>query len=140
MTGGVKMSSSEKSKKILVIDDERDTVVYMETLLQDNGYETVSAADGEEGLDKIKSEDPDLVILDVSMPQKSGLKFYKEVKADAKLAEIPVFFVTGVTGVGDTYALKKIIDRRGNLPDPEGFFPKPVDRDEFLKAIEKQLS
>lgn len=134
-----KMTITEKPKKILVIDDEKDTVIYMETLLQDHGYQTVSASDGDEGLEKIRTEQPDLVLLDVSMPQKSGLRFYKEIKADPDHSKIPVFFVTGVTGVGDTTALKKIIDRRGNLPNPEGFFPKPIDREEFLKAVDDQL-
>jgi len=134
------MSENKKGKKILVIDDEADTVIYMETLLQDNGYETVSARDGQEGMDKVRSENPDLVVLDVSMPEKSGMRFYKEVKSDPKLETIPVVFVTGVTGYAqDKDGLRKFIDSRGSIPSPEGFFSKPIEREEFLKKIDEIL-
>ena len=128
-------------KKILVIDDEADTVIYLETLLRDNGYQTISANDGQEGMEKVKTEKPDLVVLDVSMPQKSGMRFFREIKSDSTLASIPVIIVTGVTGFGgDEDALKKFIDRRGSIPPPEGFFSKPIDREEFLKTVEKLLA
>jgi len=134
------MSEIKKGKKILVIDDEKDTVIYMETLLQDNGYETVSANNGQEGMEKAKSEKPDLVVLDVSMPEKSGMRFFKEFKSDSVLQAIPVVFVTGVTGyAGDKDALRKFIGSRGSIPDPEGFFSKPIERDEFLKKIKEIL-
>lgn len=134
------MSATQKTKKVLVIDDEVDTVVYLETLLQDNGYETASARDGEEGMEKVKSEKPDLVILDVSMPQKSGMRFFREIKSDQDLAKIPVVFVTGITGIaGEKDALKKFIDGTGSIPSPQGFFSKPIDREEFLKLVGKLL-
>ena len=134
------MSENKKGKKILVIDDEADTVIYMETLLQDNGYDTVSASNGQEGLEKVKSESPDLVVLDVSMPEKSGMRFFKEIKADEDSKSIPVVFVTGVTGYArDKDALRKFIGSRSSIPDPEGFFSKPIEREEFLKKIEELL-
>lgn len=134
------MSEDSTKKRVLVIDDEADTVVYMETLLQDNGYDTLSANDGEEGLQKARKEKPDLVVLDVSMPQKSGMRFFKEFKSEPELALIPVIFVTGVTGFGgDKGALEKFIGDRGSLPEPDGFFSKPIDQAEFLKAVAKIL-
>ena len=134
------MPEQKKGKKILVIDDEEDTVIYLETLLQDNGYNTVSARNGQDGLEKVRSENPDLVILDVSMPEKSGMRFYKEAKSDPDLAQIPVVFVTGVTGYArDKDALRKFIGARSSIPNPEGFFSKPIEREEFLKKIEEIL-
>lgn len=128
-------------KKILVIDDEADTVIYMETLLRDNGYDTVSASNGEEGTERAKAEKPDLIVLDVSMPEKSGMRFYKETKSEPELAHIPIIFVTGVTGfAGDKDALKKFIDTRKGIPPPAGFFSKPIDRDEFLKKVGEILA
>ena len=67
-------------KKILVIDDDPNLVVYLTTLLGDHGYSTVSAKDGKEGLEKIQSEKPDLVLLDITMPEKSGVRFYRDLK------------------------------------------------------------
>ena len=134
------MPEQKKGKKILVIDDEEDTVIYLETLLQDNGYNTVSARNGQDGLEKVRSENPDLVILDVSMPEKSGMRFYKEAKSDPDLAQIPVVFVTGVTGYArDKDALRKFIGSRSSIPNPEGFFSKPIEREEFLKKLEEIL-
>jgi CheY-like chemotaxis protein len=128
-------------KKILVIDDEADTVTYLTTLLNDNGYSTVSAKDGKEGMNKAKSENPDLIILDVTMPERSGTGFYGDLKSDSSLKTTPVIFVTGVTGFGgDKEGVKKFIEKRPNLPSPEGFFSKPIDREEFLKKVQQILA
>jgi two-component system cell cycle response regulator DivK len=70
--------SQATARKILIIDDETSVVTYLETLLQDEGFETVTAANGKEGLEKAKSAKPDLVTLDITMPEKSGVKFYRE--------------------------------------------------------------
>ena len=123
-------------KKVLVIDDEQDQVTYLETLLRDNGYDTISANDGKVGMEKVKSEKPDLIILDVTMPERSGMGFYGDLKSNTDTKSIPVIFVTGVTGFGgDKDGIKKFIDKRPNLPSPEGFFSKPIDRDEFIKKV-----
>jgi len=67
------MAESERGKRtILVVDDEPHVVTYLETLLHDNGYRTVSASDGKEGIEKARSEPVDLVCLDISMPEHSG--------------------------------------------------------------------
>jgi len=63
-------------KKILVVDDEEDQRTFMCTLLEDNGYETICAIDGEEGMDKVKEDKPDLITLDISMDNQSGIDFY----------------------------------------------------------------
>jgi len=128
-------------KKILVLDDEPNVVAYLETLLQDNGYDTVSAGDGREGMEKVRSEKPDLITLDISMPEESGVRFFRDLKADPDLAGIPVVIVTGVTGYGGKPEdFQKFISSRGQVPPPEGFVPKPIDRDELLKGVTSLLS
>ena len=122
------------SKKILVIDDDPGIVTYFTTLLQDNGYTTVAAADGEEGLQKVRAEKPDLIMLDITMPEKSGVKFYREVKEDPALQAIPVLMVTGVME-----EFKKFIHSRRQVPPPEGYLSKPVDKDELLETVRKLL-
>ena len=134
------MFETKKKKTILVIDDEADTVTYLETLLRDNGYETISANNGKDGMAKVKSEHPDLVVLDISMPEQSGMGFYREIKTDMKLAAIPVVFVTGVTGFGgDDQAIKTFIEGRRNIAPPDGYFAKPIDRDAFIKKVGELL-
>lgn len=128
-------------KKILIVDDEPSVITYLETLLQDNGYETISAADGKIGLEKLRGERPDLVTLDISMPEKSGVRFYRDVKEDPELAKIPVVIVTAVTGeAGDPEPFKKFISTRRQVPPPEGFIAKPIEREELLTTIKKLLA
>ena len=135
------MAVPQDAKRILIVDDEPDVVAYLEMLLKDHGYQTISAVDGEDGLEKIRAQKPDLVTLDISMPETSGVRFYREVKTDPDLAAVPVVVVTAVTGyAGDPYGYMKFLSNRSKVPPPEGFFPKPIDQEEFLAAIGKLLS
>ena len=128
-------------RRVLVVDDEPDVQGYLEMLLRDHGYQTLTASDGAAALELVRREKPDLVTLDISMPRSSGTRFYKEVKTDPELAPIPVVIVTAVTGYGgDPYAYEKFLSHRSLVPPPEGFFPKPIDREAFLAAVEKLLS
>jgi CheY-like chemotaxis protein len=135
------MTTSPASKKVLVIDDEPDVVTYLETLLQDHGYQTVSARDGEEGLTMARSEKPDLICLDISMPEKSGVRLYREVRGDPELESVPVVVVTGVTGYGgDPGAFERFLGSRSQVPPPNAFVPKPIDRDKLLATISELLA
>jgi len=132
--------SASSGKKILIIDDEHSVLTYLETLLQDNGYETVCAENGKTGFEKAKSERPDLVCLDITMPKESGIRFYRNLKDDPELTSTPVIIVTAVTGDGgDPEPFKKFISTRKQVPAPEGFFSKPIDREEFLAAVARIL-
>ena len=128
-------------KKILILDDEPHVVTYLETLLLDNGYQTVSASNGKEGMEKVKTEKPDLVCLDISMPEQSGIRFYRNLKGDPELSSIPVVIVTAVTGSGGApEPFERFISTRKRIPPPDGFFPKPINKQEFLDKIAKLLS
>jgi two-component system cell cycle response regulator DivK len=138
---GSKQDPSPRAKRILIVDDEPDVVGYLEMLLKDAGYETLTAGDGTTALELARKERPDLVTLDISMPRASGTRFYKEVKKDPELAPTPVVIVTAVTGYGgDPYGYEKFLSHRSLVPPPEAFFPKPIDRDALLAAIQKLLS
>ena len=127
-------------KKILVVDDEPSVVSYLETLLQDNGYDTISASNGREGLEKARSEKPDLVTLDISMPEKSGVRLYTDLRGDPALAGVPVVIVTGVTGFGGkSEEFQKFISTRKQVPPPDGFVPKPIEQEGFLEVVKKLL-
>ncbi len=135
------MTTSSQPKKVLIVDDEPDVVSYLEMLLHDEGFETVSASNGQEGLELARREGPDLVTLDVSMPEASGTRFYKEIRSDAQLQSVPVVIVTAVTGyAGDPYAYEKFISGRHSVPPPEAFFPKPIDKAEFLETVHRLLA
>jgi len=119
-----------KQKKILVIDDDANLVAFMTALLQDNGYQVVSARDGKEGLEKVGTDKPDVVLLDITMPEKSGVRFYRDLRENAATKALPVIMVTGVME-----EFKKFISTRRQVPPPEGYLSKPVDKDELLCTI-----
>ncbi len=124
---------SEK-KLILVIDDDPDIVTFLTALLEDNGYATDSAADGVEGLEKTRAKRPDLILLDITMPEKSGVRFYRDVREDEGLKSIPVVIVTGVA-----QEFKQFIHTRRQVPPPDGYIQKPIDKQELLDAVAKAL-
>jgi CheY-like chemotaxis protein len=138
--------------KVLVVDDDPDNVSYLKDILEDNGFTTLSARDGMEGLEKAREALPDLILLDLMMPQKSGIRMFQELKGDAGTRDIPVVIVSGVslaTGVdfrnflvkpqpvGGEEAAAPAVSSQYN--SPAGFVEKPIDPDELLRAVKKAL-
>ena len=135
------MTDTKGQRTVLVIDDEPHVVTYLEMLLQDAGYKTISAENGKVGREKARKEMPDLICLDINMPEESGIRFYRNLKEDPVMARIPVLVITAVTGLGGQPGpLEKFISTRKHIPAPEGFFSKPIDREEFLAKVEEVLS
>ncbi len=129
-----------ETKKILVVDDEPDVRTYLEMLLKDAGYETISAENGREAFAMAQSEKPDLICLDITMPEESGIRCYRNLREDETLKSVPVVIVTAVTGVGgDPDPFQQFISTRPQVPAPEGFFSKPIDREAFLGKLGELL-
>jgi CheY-like chemotaxis protein len=122
-------------KLVLVIDDDPDIVTFLTALLQDNGYETETAVDGVEGLKKTQARRPDVILLDITMPEKSGVRYYRDVKESDDLKSIPVIMVTGVMKEFEGF-----ISSRRQVPPPEGFIHKPVDKQLLLDTITEVLT
>ncbi len=120
---------------ILVIDDDKDLVRFLELLLQEHGYDTIAAHDGEQGLLRAREHRPDLILLDITMPQTSGVRCFRELRQDASLRSTPVVMVTGVT-----LDFKRFIHTRRQVLPPDGYLPKPVDRQELLDTIARLLT
>ena len=128
-----------QSAKILIVDDEPDVCTYLSRLFRENGYEVACARDGDEATAAVAHDRPDLVTLDLSMPNKSGVRFYREMKADEALRDIPVVMVTGVTGPGGPQDTERFYSTRRHVPPPEGFVPKPVDPDDMLAVVKRLI-
>ncbi|MBM3334322.1 response regulator [Candidatus Sumerlaeota bacterium] len=134
------MSDPQRKKTILIVEDEPSVVTYLETLLQDNGYDTISAGDGVAAMEKTRDTHPDLVCLDINLPVKSGVGFYRALKTDPSLSNTPVVIVTAVTGLGgNPKDFERFISTRKHVPPPEGFIAKPIDRAEFLDTVARAL-
>jgi DNA-binding response OmpR family regulator len=146
------------AKKVLVVDDEDNTVRFLSVALEEAGYEPVGASNGKEGLEKIKSENPDLVILDVMMPKKTGFSLFKQLRRDEKYKDLPVIMLTGVAEVledldaesDDTLerpydslreSLRKTIKqmRDEGLVKPEQFIDKPIDPELVISKVKELI-
>ena len=128
-----------KTKTVLVVDDEPDVVTYLETLLRDNGYATIAAGDGKEGMEKLRRERPDLVCLDITMPVESGIRFYRDLKEDRALFDARHRGHRGDRLRADPAPFRNFLGTRSQVPPPEGFFSKPIDRERFLAAVKGVL-
>ena len=127
-------------KKVLTVDDEYQMRDFISTLLEENDYIPLQAKNGEEAMTIIKKEKPDLIILDVLMPEKGGIKFYRELKTSDDLKGIPVIICSGIAR--RTFIRSK--DGHGRLggeglPQPEAYIEKPVKPATLAKALKELL-
>jgi len=146
------------SKTIMIVDDDENTVKFLSVVLSENGYESIAAYDGREGMEKLQEHEVDLIILDVMMPKKTGFVVFKQLKRDERLKDIPVLMLTGVAAsleeidgeADDTEsrpydslreALRKHIKEMREEGDvrPEMFVDKPVDPDSLLEKIRQLI-
>ena len=131
-------------KKILIVDDDPDIILFLSTVLQDNGYRTMEATNGQEGLEMVKTERPDLILLDLMMPKKSGISLLSDLKKDPENRHIPVIMVTGVSGetghdLASFFKHGSAGDQKSNAMIPEGYIEKPVDPEKLLEMVTKLL-
>ena len=87
-------STSSAAKKVLIADDEQNIVISIEFLMKREGFQVLIARDGEEALNKVASEHPDLILLDVMMPKKNGYEVCQSIKSDPALATTKVLMLT----------------------------------------------
>jgi len=138
------------ARKILIIDDDPDICTYVSEVLQDNGFETVTACDGADGMSRTNEAPPDLIVLDLMMPNKSGIKFLNELKSDAALKEIPIIVLSGatrVTGVDMRQYLheqpfrerKEKATGATSSITPEAYLEKPVDPAILVDTVKRLL-
>lgn len=112
---------------ILVVDDEADVRAFLTAILAKEGYETVTAANGREALEIVRRSPPDLVILDLQMPQQTGTDFYRRLSQDRELSTIPIIVVSGLAG------------RHLAVSKPVAVFDKPIDPEEFAATVARAL-
>ena len=125
------------SKRILLVDDDPDLVDAVAQILKSKKYEIETAYDGPEGLQKARSQKPDLIVLDVMMPGKDGYTVCKELKADPELSSVPVLLLTAVAS---HVATTRFTQEMGLETEADDYLDKPVEPDVLVKRIETLLS
>jgi CheY-like chemotaxis protein len=141
------------SKKILIIDDDENIVKYLSLALTKNGYEPFGAHDGKEGFEKVGEVEPDLIVLDIMMPKRTGWVVFRQLRGHEEFKSIPVMMLTSVAEVLDDETqssatdepeydglrsvLKKAVQqmREEGLEKPEMFVDKPVDPHDFIEKV-----
>ncbi len=119
------------TKKILIVDDDRDFVEILYARLSSFGYEIITAGDGVEGLEKVRSSTPDLIILDIMMPRMDGYDLCRLLKFDEKYKAIPVIMLT---------AKSQDIDRvMGNKVGADEYITKPFEIKDLIGKVRKHL-
>lgn len=140
------------SQKILIVDDEPDVIIFVSAVLEEHGYTAIGAKDGVEALEILRKENPDLVLLDLMLPRKSGITMFHELRQEQSTSGIPVVLVTGVSemmgldfknfpykqpsGLEETTTEG---DSSTTARPPEGYIEKPIDPDELLRVIKETL-
>lgn len=127
-----RLAMGEPRKKVLVVDDDPDDVKMISMILEPEGYDVITAENGEEALEKVESEGPDLILLDVMMPELDGFAACAKLKASPESKGIPVVLLTGVA--------KQITKTRYPIDgvlraEAEEYLEKPVDPEELLKVV-----
>ena len=118
-------------KKILVVDDETQMVEMLKMRLEASNYTVTTASDGMEGLSKAKSDNPDLIILDLMLPKLDGYQVCRMLKFDKTLAKIPIIMLT---------ALGEREDREwGKKVKADSYLTKPFDTEELLEKIKSLI-
>ena len=113
-------------KKILIIEDDPVVVKYLQAVFSDNGYATCTATSSTEGLEVVKKEKPDLITLDLQMPGEWGPRFYRKLRKDKALRNIPVIVISGIDG---DHAIK----------DAVAFVKKPFDPEKLIGIVKNTI-
>eukprot|EP01022_Parablepharisma_sp_SALTPOND_P008585 TRINITY_DN136345_c0_g1_i1.p1 TRINITY_DN136345_c0_g1~~TRINITY_DN136345_c0_g1_i1.p1 ORF type:complete len:164 (+),score=31.10 TRINITY_DN136345_c0_g1_i1:151-642(+) len=115
------------SKKILIVDDDKEIRTYLNDLFSDNGYETVTADDGKVAIEVAETEKPDLITLDLEMPGEWGPRFYRKLTQNEELKRTPVIVISGLNA--NKYAIPKAV----------AILTKPFDTDQLLSLVKETI-
>jgi CheY-like chemotaxis protein len=121
-----------EKKKLLVVDDEQDIVRALTIRLQTNGYEVVSAFDGEQAVLLAHKENPDLIILDIRMPAGDGFNAAERLKQSKLTRNIPIIFLTG--------SPDRSAEGKAAALGARFYIKKPYDAEELLDAVRRALT
>ncbi len=122
-----------EKKKILLVDDDVDFTEATKLILESKSYDVVVAYDGQEGLKKVQTEQPNLIILDVMMPEMDGYKVCAKLKDDPQYGHIPILLLTAV---GEAIPSTKYTKEMGMKTEADDYMPKPIEPIELVERVE----
>ena len=121
-----------QQKRILYIEDEKEMLELTRIVLEREGYEMLAAVGGADGIEAIKREKPDLVLLDLMMPDVDGWEVYRQMKADKEVADIPVIIITA-----RTQSIDKVLGLK--VAKVADYITKPFGPRDLINSVKKVL-
>jgi CheY-like chemotaxis protein len=134
------MVTEPTRKHVLVVDDEPDFATLLRSFLTKAGYTVAMAHTTEDALAQARERRPDLITLDIHMPRRSGVFFYRKLMLDQAFHSIPVVVVTAVTRDNEMENLIKRLLETDDLPRPKAYLEKPVEGPRFLKTVRQAFA
>ncbi len=131
MSAMEKLDYSVLPKTVLIVEDNELNMKLFRDLLQAHGYETLEARTGPEALETLKENHPDLILMDIQLPEVSGLEVTQKIKSNTELADIPVIAVTAFAMKGDEERI-----RQGGCED---YIAKPISVVSFIEKVKRYL-
>ncbi len=124
--------TDEKVRRIVCIEDEPEMINLIQLILERKGFEVIGADGGKSGLDTVRAEKPDLILLDLMMPDMDGWEVYQKLKADEVARDIPVIVVTA-----KAQSIDKVLGL--HIAKVDDYIPKPFSPQELLDSIQQVL-
>ena len=125
--------ANEEKRRIVCIEDEADMIDLVKLILEREGFEVIGALGGEEGIQAIRRERPDLILLDLMMPDIDGWEVYRQIRADHELKNIPVIVVTA-----KAQSIDKVLGL--HIAKVADYVTKPFGAQELLRSVQKVLN
>ena len=122
--------------RVAIVDDEVDVLTFLRLALEDAGFKVLTCPRPKRALDVVAAFEPDLVCLDLLMPEQMGTSLYVAMRENPKLASVPILILSGLNTRDE---LIQIFRREGDLRPPVAFIEKPVDTPHFLEAVRGAL-
>jgi CheY-like chemotaxis protein len=150
--------SKDDRRQLLIVEDNEENVIFLSQILEDQGYHYQVARNGVEAISALRQNQPELVLLDIMMPGKSGIHVFREMKTDSDLEDIPVIVVTGISqvtginlhtgkeepkqGEGDVVAHRfgSVLGEKTRGLRPDGLIEKPINPAVLIDQIQSLLS
>jgi CheY-like chemotaxis protein len=126
--------------RVLVVEDQPDFGSLLSSIFADEGYVVDAAADGTAAIERVRNHRPDVITLDLRMPEMGGVQFFRKVREDPEFSEIPLVIVTGIAR--DDPEMDEMVSyflEDEHLPMPDAYLEKPFENEELLRVVHDAL-
>lgn len=133
--------TTKKHHRILIIDDEPDVIAYLTMALEDNGYEVLAASDSRKALTLARGYRPDLVCLDIVMPNQTGISLYHDLRTDDTMNCVPIIIISGLSPEQREHSFSVMRTKYplADIREPDAIIDKPIDLKSFLTTLSRLL-